>query len=107
MQSNHGRGHSLLKQLLPIGLEQRHNALGGHGGLFRDFGHSLKKESEPALPIAIGADPLQGLVVLIPMGLEIEAQVEEGLFENALVAENERDEEAPQSAIPVQERMDG
>src|SRR6185312_15385129 len=68
---------------------------------------SLQEEADPALPVARGPDPLEELVVALAVLLEVEAEVEERLPERTLVAENERDEEAPEPAVAVEERVNG
>ena len=73
----------------------------------RPSARPLQEEPDPALPVARGPDPLEELVVALSLLLEVKAEIEERLSERALVAENERDEEVPEPAVAVEERVNG
>jgi hypothetical protein len=77
----------------------------GRGG--RHVDHALEEEPHPLLPLAVRAHALQALVVLVPVALEVQAQVEQRPRQYAcLRAEQERDEQAAEAAVTVEERMD-
>jgi hypothetical protein len=63
---------------------------------------SWTRSAEPAGPHAV-----EQPVVLRTMLLEVEAQVEERLPEDAGIAKQQRDEEAPHPAVAVEEGVDG
>ena len=60
----------------------------------RDGDDALKEELQPGLPCPFGAHSLKMVVVGVPMLLEEEAEVEQGLLEHILRAEQERDQQA-------------
>jgi hypothetical protein len=61
---------------LPVLLEQRHDATSGIERLVRRLGDSIEEELEPGLPSPALANLLQQAVVVGPMRLEVEAEVE-------------------------------
>jgi hypothetical protein len=50
---------------------------------------------------------LKPIIIVLPVHLEIKAEIQNRLTECAFRAEQERDEQSPQAAIAVQKRMDG
>ena len=69
------------------------------------LGDAVEEELQPCLPVAILADLLQQVVILAAMRLEVEAEIEDRLLQDALRAEQEGDQQAAETAVPIEERM--
>lgn len=54
-----------------------------------DLRDAVQEEREPLLPLAVRADALQAFVVLVAVLLEEQAEVQQGLAQDALGAEDE------------------
>src|SRR5450756_2541650 len=67
---------------------------------------TLEKEGEPCFPVSLEPRQIEEPVVLVAVLLEKQAQIEERLPEHSVVAEQQRDQQAADAAVPVQERMD-
>src|SRR5207247_4398543 len=68
--------------------------------------YSSQKESNPAGPVAVGPYPLKPVVVLSPVLLEVGGEIQQWLRQATTLDEKQRDEEAPDAAVAVEERMD-
>ena len=73
--------------------------------LVGDFFYPSEEERDPAFPITLIAHSLQSLVIFLPMGLEIDGEIEDWLRHQALLAEQESDEESTTSAVSIKEGM--
>ena len=69
--------------------------------------HAFQKEIHPRLPVARGADAVEEFVIRGAVFLQVEREVEERLGEQPAVVEQERDEEAAETAIAIEEGVDG
>ena len=88
-------------------LKNLEQSAGGVGGLVGGFFDALQEEIEPLFPGAVGADALEEFVVGAAVFFEKKAEIEERLGQDAVVAEQHRDEEAAGAAVAVEERVDG
>jgi hypothetical protein len=61
----------------------------------------------PRFPIAGEADGLQQVVVLLPVLLEVEAEIKHRFAQRAFRAEQKGDEQPAQASIAVEKRMNG
>ena len=68
--------------------------------------HAIQEESDPTLPIAVGAHGPQPGVVLLLSALERHAEVEQWLTEQAPVLHQEGDQQSSDPAVAVEKRMD-
>ena len=79
-------------------------------GRFHSLGggddNGLGKEIEPSFPIAGQTDIVEQLIVILTVGLEVEAEVEHRLPQHLLLAQEQSDQQTPQTAVAVQERVD-
>lgn len=66
-----------------------------------------QEEFQPTTPIASLADRQQTPVVFIAVVFKKSGQIQERLRECATLAEKERDEQPPHTAVAIQERVDG
>ena len=66
---------------------------------------SDQKNFKPDFPVLVRAHPVKQLIVFLPIQLEIEIQVQDGLTERPGVAQQQRNQQAAKSAVPVQEWM--
>lgn len=79
--------------------------LGGIGaGLLYDGG---EKERTPTRPVTFSGHGKQPVVVFVPVGFQVRADIEVGAGQKPLVHEIERNEQSAQTAIAVQEGVDG
>ena len=92
---------------LAVLLAQVQDLAGGFGGLAAHPEYAVDKEVEPALPIAVVAHGLQPLVVFASVLLEVVGEVENGVLEDALCAQEKGDEQAPDPPVAVAEGVDG
>ena len=69
--------------------------------------HALQEERGPTFPVSGGAHGRQPRVVLGLRPPERHAEVEQWLFEQAPVLDEQRDQQPPNAAVAVQERVDG
>lgn len=74
---------------------------GGRHGAFRGLLHAFGEERHPLLPFALAAHRVEPVVVLAAMLLEVEAEVEERLAEHAVLAEEQRDQQATDRGDPA------
>jgi len=77
-----------------------HRGLGG-------FTDTFKEELQPRFPVTFQPDSLQVVVVVRAMMLEVEAQIEQWLTQNALGPQQESDEESSYSTVAVEKGMNG
>ena len=61
---------------LPVALDHL-NSRRWSGGRLRHLDHPFEEEAKPSLPSSLGADPLQVVVVVLAVLLQVEAQIEE------------------------------
>src|SRR5208282_2227535 len=64
-------------------------------------------EFEPGLPISVGADAVKQFIISLPIRLEIQAEVKNGLTDSASDAQQERNQQAAQPSVSVQEGVNG
>ena len=96
-----------LGDTLAVLLAQVQDLAGSFGGFAAYAEYAVDKEVEPALPIAVVAYGLQPLVVFAAVLLEVVGEVENGVLEDALCAEEKGDEQAPDPPVAVEEGVDG
>ena len=87
-------------------LPQRDDLLRGPLGLLRDLDHAPEEEREPVLVRPLHPDRVQERVVLRPVPLQEEPQIQQRAREDPLPAEVERDQQPPDTAVAVEERVD-
>ena len=90
-----------------IGGEEHDQPPGGADGAVGRLVDAAQEELEPGLPVAVVPHGVEQPVVLGPVLLEVEAQVEQRLAEHAGVAEEQRDQQPPDAAVAVEEGVDG
>src|SRR5579885_517955 len=88
-------------------LAHLHDPAGIHSSLFGHLGHPLEEGFEPAFPVATIADCLKPIVVLRPVELEEVRKIEQRPFQDLLFAQQKGDQQAPDSSVSVEERMNG
>ena len=66
-----------------------------------------QKELDPCFPVSGGAHAREEIVINLAIGFEIQTQVEDGLRQRATCAEQESDEEASETSVAVEKRVDG
>lgn len=69
--------------------------------------YSLEKEAAPARPIVVPGNCEQTFVVLVPVGLEVRADVEDWLLDDLALPEKQGHKHTADPAIPVEEGMEG
>src|SRR5690606_26580471 len=92
---------------IAVPLAQRENAAGGFRGLLADLVNALEEKVEPALPVALVANDLEKVVIILAMAFEEVGEVEHGFGQDLLLAQEESDEQAPHTAVAVEEGVDG
>ena len=65
----------------------------------------FQEERHPCLPIAVETHSLEQLVVSLSIDFEMQAEVEQGLYQGTLRAKEQGDQEATDSPVAVQEWM--
>src|SRR5262245_62639149 len=88
-------------------LKELRDPLGGMHGAFSRLAHAVEEKREPRLPFPLGSNPTEQAIVLAPVLLEVETQVEEWLAQHSGMTEKKRDEQAADPSVSVEERMDG
>ncbi len=73
------------------------------GGLSR---HRRQEELEPLLHLTALSDSLQSVVVVGPVGLEEATQVQQRARQQVTFDQEEDDQQAPEPAVAVEERVD-
>src|SRR5579872_2216946 len=76
------------------------------GGLLRRVPHARQKKIKPGLPVALGPDSVQEIVVGYPVLLEEQAEIENRLTKHAGGAQQEGDQQPAEATVAVEERMD-
>ena len=71
-------------------LKERYEALRRVDGAGCGGDDAFEKEVEPGFPVACSSNPIQEPIVLVPMVLEIQAQVEQGLLQDAGIMQQQR-----------------
>ena len=93
-----GGAHRLLEALVRRGQgEHLMTCAGGRRG------QSLREEGQEGVPVAVGADSQQRVVVLGATLLEPRRDRQRGFAENTRAQESEHDEEPPQAPVAVPE----
>ena len=87
-------------------LEKRHDFTGGIDGLRRRIPHARQEVFHPGFPSAVLTDLLQQTIVVSASCFEVEAEIQEGLTQCASITQHERDQQAPETSVAVEERMD-
>jgi len=72
-----------------------------------NFVHAGEEESQPAFPVARLPHFGEHLVVVLPVALEKQAQVEQRLAQQPLVMQQQGNEQASNAAVAVQKGVDG
>lgn len=62
-----------------VGFEQVQEPAGGETGIPGGFDHALEEEGQPGFPVPFQPHLLEQVVVALAVGLEVEAEVEQGL----------------------------
>jgi hypothetical protein len=97
------RGRSKRRSVLFAKVE---DGAGGNRCFLGSLGDSCEEEAEPSFPVAGLADRGEAVVVLGPVSPEVDAEVEERAVQDSPVDEEEADQESPDTAVTVQERVD-
>ena len=90
-----------------IGLEQLCDRSCGGDRLGRGLVDSFEKESKPCFPFAVVTNTLQEVVIFLAMVLEIEAEIEHGLFQYPFDTEHEGNQQPSQAAVAIQKWVNG
>ncbi|CAH1076131.1 hypothetical protein NTG1052_290004 [Candidatus Nitrotoga sp. 1052] len=93
--------------VLAILLEQFDQPLRGLHGALRGLRHTFEEKVDPGFPVAIGAHPVEQLVIQGAMLFEIQTQVQQRLREQAALMQQQRDEQAAEPAISIEKGVDG
>ena len=88
-------------------LPHRQDAAGREAGFLAHLGHAPQKEGQPSFPVALLAHRLQVLVVGLAVLLEVMGEVEHRLLQDALLGEQEGDQQPPHPPVAIQKGMDG
>src|ERR1035441_2863965 len=88
-------------------LAHRVDALGRGGGIVGGLLDAAEEEPEPTLPVALEPNGRQVRKVLVSMAPEVGAQVQDWGLQHTALAEQQGDEQPPDPAVAVEERMDG
>jgi hypothetical protein len=86
--------------------KQRHNPASCACSLICSISYPYQEKIKPRFPIAPGANPIKQVVIGTPVGLEVEAEVQDWIAEYSSFAEHERDEQPSQPPIAIQEWVD-
>ena len=73
-------------------------------GIRRRFGNlddAIEKEPQPVLPRAVSTHALQVVVVRLAVALQVQTEIEQRPFQDAVRAQQERDEQAPNPAVAI------
>src|SRR5436305_994870 len=76
------------------------------GGARRDL-RPFEKKSQPLFPGTVRSDTLKQIVVPVAVRFEVQAEVQKRLSQCALGAKQECDQETPESAVTIQEGVNG
>lgn len=79
----------------------------GGDGLLGGVLHAVQEKAHPRLPLTFVAHVSKVVVVLGTMLFEVKAEVEQRLMENALRTQQESDQQAAQTAIAIEEGVNG
>src|SRR5690242_7028324 len=88
-----------------MSLPKIHDGTSRIGGRPADFFNAPQKELEPAFPIPILANSHQAVVIVSPMHLQKQAQVEKRPTQHLPFTQKERDEEPADTTVAVEERV--
>lgn len=75
--------------------------------LLTDFENSLQEEAHPSLPVSFITNRLQAIIVFLPMLLEEMREIQYGLLQYVTLTEKQCNQQPSDTAVPVQERMNG
>ena len=67
--------------------------------------HGFEEEPAPPCPVVVTRDGQQALVVVVPMGFEVGADVEPGRSDDAALPHEQRNKHAPQTTVAVEKRV--
>src|SRR3990172_8568688 len=81
--------------------------LGPGNGVLSLLRHSTQIKNEPFTPCSALAHGKETIIILLPMLLEICAQIEQRQRKKFPVNQEQRDEQAPDSSVSVDKRMGG
>src|SRR5829696_6789401 len=76
-------------------------------GFLRNLENAGDEEPKPGVPVAMRADPLKKLVIVLPVRIDVVRQIEQRLRQAATLDQKQRDHETAESSIAVQERVYG
>ena len=102
-----GRTASERLDRAPVCFEQRHEFARGIDRLRCRVANTGQKIVHPSFPRAVFADLLQQPVVLGAPHLEVQAEIQSRLTQRAGIAQHERDQQTPDAAVAIEERVDG
>ena len=88
-------------------LAQRHERARLGGGALGRLPDGDQEEEQPRRPGAVGAHRLEQAVVLVAVGLDVGGGIEHRVREAAALDEEQRDEQAAEPAVALEERVDG
>ena len=93
--------YAMVFDQLTVSFSHSDDRAGGRRGLASRLDNSFEEETKPPLPVALLPDRHEPVVVLGPVALQIEAEVEERTMQDAAINKQERDQEAPHSPVTV------
>ncbi len=74
-------------------------------GILGHLADTFQKELNPRFPFPLGPYCIEKVIVLSPMGFEIEAEVEEGFVQHPFKTKEKGDEESPDPSVSVEKRV--
>src|SRR5215217_253602 len=109
MQDSENCGGASPDLLYPCGvvLEERNESLRCVDGPGCSRKHTLKEEIEPRFPVACESNAIEEPVILVAVLLEIQAQVHQGLLQDAGLVQQQRYQQPADTSVPVKEWMNG
>ncbi|MNJ56097.1 hypothetical protein D3C77_516260 [compost metagenome] len=86
---------------------QRQDISDGVRGVLSRLGDAVQEEDEPGLPFAPVPYGLKPFIILLSPLLQRQGNIEHRLAQHLILAEQEGDQQPPQSAVPVHKGMNG
>ncbi len=92
---------------LAMPLAQEENLSRSLRCLLTHFEDSLQEKAHPSLPVSFITNCLQAVIIFLPMLLEEMREIQYGLLQHVTPAEKQSYQQPSDTAVPVQERMNG
>ena len=96
----------LLREEIAVALAELQDVPSGIRRGAADLDDAAQEEAHPPLPVPIGPDRLEAVVVLGAVRLQVDREVEKRAAEDAALAEEQGDQQAPDAAVSVEEGVD-